>query len=326
MTKMTITKMTIAALALCLACATGARAQGWPDRPVRVIVPFLAGGSIDLVMRLANEKLAARLGRPVIVDNKAGAGGMVGASEVAKSAPDGYTFLFSAQGPLAIAPLLVKAPPYDPRTAFSPVSLVGVMPNVLLVNPALPARNAGEFVAHAKATPGKLTYGSQGIGTTGHLTGAMFAQVAQLELVHVPYKGFPPLLADVKAGRVETMFVDTINALPRIRARELNALAVASERRTFSLPDVPTFGEAGFAAVISEAWFAMYAPAGVPADIRRRMADEMREVLKDATVAERLRDLGVEVRATTPEDQAEATRREQDRWAQVVRGAGLKPE
>lgn len=314
---------TVAAL---VALAPGVLAQGWPDKPVRVIVPFLAGGSIDLVMRLLNEKLGARLGRPVIVENKAGAGGMVGAGDVAKSAPDGHTLLFSAQGPLAIAPLLVKQAPYDPRSAFAPVSLVAVMPNVLLVHPGLPARNPAEFIAHAKANPGKLTYGSQGIGTTGHLSGAMVNQLAGVELVHVPYKGFPPLLTDVKTGRVDMMFVDTINALPRVRAKELVPLAVSSGRRSFALADVPTFAESGYPGVISEAWFAMYAPAGTPADIRRRLADDIREVLKDATVSERLKDLGVEIRGTTPEEHGDATRGEQDRWAQVVRGAGLKPE
>ena len=316
----------LAAQAIHLMHAPGAMAQAWPDKPVRVVVPFLAGGSIDLVIRLMNEKLAARLGRPVIVENKAGAGGMVGAGEVAKSAPDGYTLLFSAQGPLAISPLLVKQPPYDPQAAFAPVSLVAIMPNVLLVHPSLPIRNGAEFVAHAKANPGKLTYGSQGIGTTGHLTGAMVNQLAGVDLVHVPYKGFPPLFADVKTGRVNMMFVDSINALPRVRSKELVPIAVASEKRSFALPELPTFAEIGYPGVISEAWFAMFAPAGTPAEIRHRLADEIREVLKDAAVSDRLKDLGVEIRGTTPEAHGEALRKEQERWVQVIRGAGLKPE
>ena len=314
-------------VSLLLASSAGfAGAQSWPERPVRVIVPFLAGGSIDLVIRLMSERLAARFGRPLIVENKAGAGGMVGASDVAKSPPDGYTLLFSAQGPIAIAPLLVKQPAYDARTAFAPVSLVGVMPNVLLVHPGLPTKSARELIAHAKSNPGKLTYGSQGVGTTGHLTGAMMNQLAQIELSHVPYKGFPPLLADVKTGRIDMMFVDTINAIPRVRGKELTALAVASERRSFALPDLPTFAEIGYPGLVSEAWFAMYAPAGTAPEIRRRIADDIREALKDANVAARLNEFGLEVRGSTPDEHGELTRREQERWAKVVQGAGLKPE
>lgn len=302
-------------------------AQGtYPEKPIRVIVPFLAGGSIDLVMRLMNEKLGQRLGQPVIVENRAGAGGTLGADVVAKAAPDGYTLLFSVQGPVATTPHLIKDMPYDARTAFEPVSMVAFMPNVLLIHPTVPVRTLKEFIAYAKANPSKLTYGSQGIGTTGHLTGAMVNQYAGIDVVHVPYQGFPPLLADVKTGRVNMMFVDTINSLPRIRANELIPLAVSGKQRSSSLPDLPTFREAGYPNVISEPWFAMFAPAGTPLVIRKRLSDEIRQVLKDPAVSGRLNDLGVEIRGSTPEDLGVAMKEEYERWGPVIRGAGLSPK
>lgn len=302
---------------------SGAAQSNYPEKPVHVIVPFLAGGSIDLVIRLMSEKLGERLGKPIIVENKAGAGGTLGADAVAKAVPDGYTLLFSVQGPIATTPFLIKDMPYDARSAFSPVSMVALMPNVLLVHPSMPFRTLKDFIAHAKANPGKLTYGSQGIGTTGHLTGAMVNQHAGIQLEHIPYKGFPPLLADVKTGRVNMMFVDTINSLPRIRSRELIPLAVSGENRSSALPNLPTFREAGYPKVVSEPWFAMFAPAGTPIAIRQRLADEIRVVLKEPSVAARLKDLGVEIRGSTPEELGAAMKEEYDRWGPVIRSAGI---
>ena len=298
----------------------------YPEKPIQVTVPFLAGGSIDLVIRLLNTKLGERLGQPVIVENKAGAGGVVGADSVARAAPDGYSFLFTAQGPIATTPFLIKDIPYDARTAFAPVSMVALMPNVLLVHPSMPFRTVKDFIAYAKANPGKLTYGSQGIGTTGHLTGLMVNQYAGVDLVHVPYKGFPPLLADVKTGRVNMMFVDTINSLPRVRSKELVAIAVSGQKRSSALPDVPTFAESGYPGVISEPWFAMFAPAQTPLAIRKRLSDEIRGVLKDPQIVARLKDLGVEIQGSTPEELGEAMKKEYDRWGQVIRNAGIAPK
>lgn len=319
----------VAVLGLCALAGAplGASAQGsYPTKPVRVIVPFLAGGSIDLVIRLMNEKLGQRLGQPMIVENKAGAGGTLGADTVAKAAPDGHTLLFSVQGPIATTPYLIKDMPYDARTAFEPVSMVAFMPNVLLVHPSVPVKSLNEFIKYAKANPGKLTYGSQGIGTTGHLTGAMVNQHAGLDLVHIPYKGFPPLLADVKTGRVNMMFVDTINSLPRVRSKELIPIAVSGQERSSSLPDLPTFREAGYPGVVSEPWFAMFAPAQTPLAIRKRLSDEIRVVLKDPAVSGRLKDLGVEIRGSTPEELGVAMEEEYKRWGPVIKGAGLSPK
>lgn len=313
----------LAIAAMPLAALAGGR---YPDKPIQVIVPYLAGGSIDLVIRLMNAKLGERLGQPVIVENKSGAGGMIGADYVAKAAPDGYTFLFTAQGPISTTPFLIRDVPYDARTAFTPVSMVALMPNVLLVHPSMPFRTVDEFIKYAKANPGKLTYGSQGIGTTGHLTGLMVNEYAGVELVHVPYKGFPPLLADVKTGRVNMMFVDTINALPRIRAKELIAIAVSGERRSFALPDVPTFAESGYPKVISQPWFAMFAPAKTPLAIRKRISDEIRVALKDPKIADRLKDLGVEIQGSTPQELGAAMKSEYKRWGEVIHSAGIKPK
>lgn len=301
----------------------GAAQSNYPEKPVHVIVPFLAGGSIDLVIRLMSEKLGERLSKPIIVENRAGAGGIIGADAVAKAAPDGYTLLFSVQGPIATSPFLIKSMPYDARSAFSPVSMVTLMPNVLLVHPSMPFRTLKDFIAYAKANPGKLTYGSQGIGTTGHLTGAMVNQHAGIQLEHIPYKGFPPLFADVKTGRVNMMFVDTINSLPRIRSGELIPLAVSGENRSSALPDLPTFREAGYPKVVSEPWFAMFAPADTPIAIRKRLSDEIRMVLKEPSVADRLKDLGVEIRGSTPEELGIAMKEEYDRWGPVIRSAGI---
>lgn len=329
---MMIAKVTRFATGLVASIAMAATSQfawsqgSYPEKPIRVIVPFLAGGSIDLVMRLMNEKLNERLGKPVIIENKGGAGGTIGAEAVAKAMPDGYTFLFTAQGPLTTTPFLIKEHPYDAQTAFAPVTMVGLMPNVLLVHPSMPFRSVQAFVSYAKANPGKLTYGSQGIGTTGHLTGVMVNQQAEIDVVHVPYKGFPPLLADVKTGRVDMMYVDTINSLPRIRANELIPLAVSGQKRSTALPDLPTFAELGYPGLISEPWFAMFAPAGTPPAIRKRMADEIREVLKDSTVAARLSDLGVEVRGTTPEELGAAMKMEYERWRTVIKAAKIGPQ
>lgn len=322
-----VRNIAVAAFAALAVAPLGVAAQAdYPEKPIRVIVPFLAGGSIDLVIRLMNEKLGERLGQPMIVENRAGAGGTLGAAAVAKAEPDGHTLLFSVQGPIATTPHLIKNMLYDARTAFAPVSMVALMPNVLLVHPSVPVKSLNEFIEYAKANPGKLTYGSQGIGTTGHLTGAMVNQHANLDLVHVPYKGFPPLFADVKTGRVNMMFVDTINSLPRIRAKELVPLAVSGERRSTSLPDLPTFREAGYPQVVSEPWFAMFAPAKTPFAIRKRLSDEIRVVLKDPEVSGRLKDLGVEIRGSTPEELGVAMEQEYRRWGPVIKAAGLEPK
>jgi len=295
----------------------------YPDKPVHVIVPYLAGGSIDLVMRLIAPEIQSRLGATIVVENRAGAGGTTGSDAVAKATPDGYTLLFTAQGPIATSVQVLKNVPYDPQSAFAPVSLVLEMPNVFIVHSSVPFRSVKDFLAYAKANPGKLTYGSQGIGTTPHLTGAMVSQKLGLDMVHVPYKGFPPLLADVKTGRVNMMFVDTVNALRHVPSQDLLAIAVAGEKRSSALPEVPTFKELGYPEIVAVPYFALYAPQGTPIALRERIAVAVRASLKVPNVAKRLNELGVEVSGAGPEALAARMKNEYATWGELIKQIGL---
>ena len=316
-------------MAICAVLAAPSAAVAQPaasERPVRIIVPFLAGGSVDMVARLISARLGPRLGQPVIVDNIAGAGGVIGADHVARSQPDGLTLLMTPPGPLTTNAVLMKSMPYDAERAFSPVSLVATLPNVLLAAPKHSGWTLADFIREAKANPGKLTYASQGIGTTGHLTGVLFNQQTGVQLSHVPYKGFPPALTDVTAGRVDAMFVDTVNALPRIRSKQLVPLAVASQKRVAALPDIPTLAEEGYPGMISDTWFAVVAPAGTPVAIRQRLSDEIAAILKEPEVLERLRDLGVEPIGSGPGQLGEHIRKEFVRWRALIISNGLAPK
>lgn len=295
------------------------------DKPVRLIVPFLAGGSVDVVARLISNRLGLRLGQPVIVENIAGAGGVLGADHVARALPDGLTLLLTPPGPLTTNAVLMKVP-YDAERAFSPVSLLVTLPNVLLSGPQHSGWTLAQMVKEAKANPGKLTYASQGIGTTGHLAGVLFDQQADVKLSHVAYKGFPPAFADVTAGRVDLMFVDSANALPRVRNKQLIPIAVASQTRVAFFPDVPTFAEAGYPGVVSDTWFALVAPAGTPASTRQRLRDNVAATLKEPGVLERLRDLGVEAIGSQPSELDAHIRKEFARWRELIIGNGLAPK
>lgn len=305
--------------------ATGVAAEEsqYPVRPVKIIVAFLPGGAVDLVARMVSEQLAARLKQPFVVENRAGAGGTIAADFVAKAAPDGYTFLFTAQGPLVINPFLMDNLPYDAEVAFAPVSVVVEAPNVLAINPSLPFRTVKDFIAFAKKQPEKMTFASQGLGTTGHITGAMINSQAGIELTHVPYKGFPPMLVDVLAGRVGMMLTDTINVLPRIRNNELVAVAVAASTRSPMLPDVPTFAESGYPGIVAGPWFSLLAPAGTPLTLREKLSAEIRAILGVAAVQQRLKDLGVDVRGTTPQQFEVFLKSEYKRWGDAIRAAGM---
>lgn len=298
----------------------------FPERPVHIVVPFLAGGSVDTVARLIGEKLGLRLGQQIVVENKAGAGGIVGAEYVARARADGHVLLLTPPGPLTTNAILVKSMPYDARKAFAPVSLVATLPNVLLTGPKRSGWTAEQVIKEAKEKPDQLTYGSQGIGTTGHLTGALFNQQTQAKLTHVAYKGFPPVLVDVIAGRVDLMFVDTANALPRVSNDSLIPLAIASKARVSSLPDVPTFVELGYPDLVSDTWFALMAPAGTPEAIRQRLRDEVAQVLEQPEVLAKLKQLGIETVGNQPNELDEHIRKEYERWRGVIQGAGLAPQ
>jgi tripartite-type tricarboxylate transporter receptor subunit TctC len=313
--------------ALLLACAVSftAAAQEWPAKPVRIIVPFPAGGSADLMPRAVAEKLAAKWRQPVIVDNRPGAAGNIGADAVFRADPDGYTLMSSPPPPLVINKLLYPRLSYDPDE-FVPISVIGAIPNVLLVNPQVPANSVAELIAYAKANPGKLNYASQGSGSTSHLTAELFKSMAGgLEIAHIPYKGTAPALTDLLAGQVDMMCDNLGVSLPHVRAGKLRALAVASRKRFPGLPEVPALAETlpGFE---SAAWFGIVAPPKTNPAIAEKVAVGVQEALKLPDVRKRLADLSAEPLGYGPAETAAFMRQESERWGAVIRAANVKVE
>jgi tripartite-type tricarboxylate transporter receptor subunit TctC len=300
--------------------------QDYPSRQVKVVVPFLAGGAVDVVVRLVFNKISERWNQVIVVENRPGAGGNLGADIVAKSEPDGYTLLATPPSVLVINPYLYDKMPFDPAEAFAPVSLIGLLPNVLVVGPSVKATTLREWIDEAKQQPDKFSYASQGVGTTGHLTGAMLNVAAGLALRHIPYRGFPPALADMISGRIDAMFIDTGNALPRVGKDNLRALGVSTEERIGALPDVPTFREIGLADVISTTWFAVVAPAKTSPDIRRKISDEIARVTALPDIKSSLDRLGVQIVGGTPEELQRWLGSENARWSQTIRRANIKAE
>jgi len=315
-----------AAVLAALALVSAAAAQEFPAKPVRVVVPFLAGGSVDALARILAAKLGEYWAKPVVVENKPGAGGNVGSLSVVAAEPDGHTLLFAPLGPLSYNGALYANMPYDPATAFAHISLVGSSANFLIVGKDSPYKSLAELIAGAKAAPGKLNYGSQGNGTTPHLTGALFVVRAGMDTVHVPYRGFPPLIADIVAGNVGFMFTDSGNALPQLRNGQIRVLAVASPERSPLLPEVPTMAQAGVPDFVSTTWYGLAAPAKTPPAIVAKINADAVRALKDPEVAGRIGQLGADIVGSTP---AEATRIlafETKRWGDIIRQIGVKAE
>jgi len=315
--------------ALLLAALLGAafivHAQEWPAKPVRIIVPFPAGGSADLMPRIVAEKLAEKWGQPVIVDNRPGAAGNIGADAAYRADPDGYTLLSSPPPPLVINRLLYPKLSYD-AAQFVPITVIGAIPNVLLVNAQVPASSVAELIALAKANPGKLNYASQGSGTTSHLTAELFkAMAGGLQITHIPYKGTAPALTDLIAGQVDMMCDNLGVSLPHVRSGKLKALAVASRKRFAGLPNVPALAETlpGFE---SAAWFGIVAPPRTPSPIAEKVAAGVQEALKLVDVQKRLADLSAEPMGLGPGETAAFMRQEVERWGAVIRAAGVKLE
>ena len=305
------------------ACA--AHSQEWPARAVRIIVPFPAGGSADLMPRALADKLSEKWGQPVVVENRPGAAGNIGADAVFKAEPDGYTLLSAPPPPLVINRLLYQKLSYD-STQFVPITVIGAIPNVLLVHPKVAVNTVAEFIAYVKANPGKLNYASQGNGTTSHLTAELFKSMAGgLQIAHIPYKGTAPALADLLGGQVEMMCDNLGVSLPHVRSGKLRALAVASLNRIAALPDVPALAESlpGFEAV---AWFGIVAPPKTPAAIAEKISLSVREVLNFPDVQKRLADLTAEPMGLSPAETAAYMKRETERWAAVIRSAGVRLE
>ena len=321
-----LTLLPALALASILGCAS-AVAQGYPTKPIRFVVPYPPGGSVDIAARAIGQKLSEAWSQPVVIDNRAGAGGNIGADLVAKSPADGYTLLMGAVATHAINPTLYAKIPYDPVKDFTPVALVVQVPNVLVVNPAVPARTVKELIELARAKPGALNFGSGSTGSTGHLAGELFNTMAGVKMVHIPYKGAAPAMADLLAGQVQLMFDNLANALPNVKAGKLRALAVTTLARSPAVPDLPTIAESGLPGFDLTTWFGVMVPAGTPPEIVARLNAEIVRALSGKDMHERLEKMGAEPPTNnTPEHFAAFIRAEAAKYAKVVKESGAKVE
>jgi tripartite-type tricarboxylate transporter receptor subunit TctC len=310
------------ALAAMLAALPQAAAQDYPSRPVKIIVPFPAGGTADVMPRVIGEWLSRKWGQPVVVENRTGAAGNIGAEAVAKAEPDGYTLLSAPPPPLVINQNLYPKLGFDP-SEFVPIVIMGRVPNALVVNPKLPLNSVAEVIAYAKANPGKLTSATQGNGTTSHLTSELFQMMADVKFQHVPYRGSAPALTDLVAGSVDLMFDNLGVSLPLVKGGQLKLLGVATPKRMASLPDVPTIAETlpGFE---SAAWFAIVAPPKTPQAVVDKINSDVNEALRQSDIVQRLTQLSAEPIGGTPQATAAYMREEIERWHQVIKAANVK--
>jgi tripartite-type tricarboxylate transporter receptor subunit TctC len=311
-------------LAGCL--VSPSRGEPYPDHPIRLIAPFPAGGLADVLARAVGDELAKSLGQPVIVENRAGAGGNVGADFVAKSAPDGYTLMMASAGILTANQFLYAQMPFDPVTAFAPVTVVADMPMVLVVHPKVAARSLQELVALARAEPGKLNFGSPGTGTTGHLGLAMFMRVAGVKVTHVPYRGAAPAIQDLIAGQIDGVVDNPPTVIAHIQAGRLRPLAVAAARRMALLPDLPTAAEAGLPGYEAASWFGIVAPAGTPEAILRRLHGEIVRALRVPATQERFANTGARLVGNSADAFAAQIRGERASWGEIIRAAKISAE
>ena len=323
---MNTTRRTVATLiALAASVPLHALAQdAWPSKPIRIVVPFAAGGTSDALARLLGQKLQDVLKQTVIVDNRAGAGGVIGADVVAKAAPDGYTLLLGTIASHAINPALQPKMPYDSTKDFAPVYFVGNIANVLLVGAQQPYKNAKELIAAAKAKPGTIAFGTPGAGSSQHLSGEKFRLDAGVDLIHVPYKGSGPSVQDLIAGQIPMSFDTALTALPHITSGKIRALAVTTAKRAKVLPDVPTLAESGLKGFDVASWQAIFAPAGTPAPIVKRLNDELTKIVAQTEVAARFYTMGVESLPMTPAQFGEFQRAEVVKWAKIVKDGNVK--
>jgi tripartite-type tricarboxylate transporter receptor subunit TctC len=309
-----------------VAPALQARAQAWPTKPIKLVVPYAPGGTTDVIARMIAEHLGQRLGQNIIVDNKPGKGAMVGTALVAKAPPDGYTLLMSVISGLSISPTLYGGADFDPMADFVHISIASRNPSVLVVNPGFPAKTFQEYVDYAKANPGKLAFATSGAGSSNHLLGSRLQQVIGAELVHIPYRGAGPAMVDTIAGNVPSMFDSLPSAAPHIKAGKVRALAVSGEQRNPAFPDVPTMKEQGFPDLISYSWFGISVPARTPQPIVDRLASEIQVVLKQPAVVKRWEEIGAEASTMTPAEVTRFIQAEIDKWTPVVKASGAKPD
>lgn len=314
------------AAAIFALAAAGAAAQNYPSKPVRVIAPFPAGGGIDFIARALTPKLSEYLGQGFVVDNRSGASGTIGTEAVAKAAPDGYTLLMSSAGILTANQFLYSKMPFDPEKDFIPVSIVADMPMMVVVNPKVEAKTLRELVAMARANPGKLNFGSPGIGTTGHLGLALMLHAAKVQITHVPYRGAAPAITDLVGGQIDGVVDNPPTVLPHINEGRLRALAVTAKQRLALLPDLPTTAEAGVANYEASSWFGIAVPAGTPPAVVARLHKEIVAALRQPAMAERFAKTGARLVGNSPEDFAKQIRAERVQWGEVIRAANIKAD
>ena len=319
--------LALGAAIVCACAGTAALAQGWPAKPIRLIVPFPAGGSTDLIGRALAKHMGDGLGQQVIVENRAGAGGTIGLAAAARSPADGYTIALGTVSTLGMAPVVRANPPYDSLGAFAPISLVASAPFILVVNASVPANSLAELIRLAKARPGRLNFASIGGGTLQHFTGERFKSLAGVDIVHVPYKGVAPALIDLLGGQVQ-IGLDILASfqLQNLQSGKLRPLAVLGPARISQLPSVPTAAEAGLPGLEVNAWFGLIAPRGVPPEVLERFNAETRKAVASAEMREAIATQGLEPAATSPDQFAEIIRNEIARWAEVVKTSGFRAE
>jgi tripartite-type tricarboxylate transporter receptor subunit TctC len=314
------------AVLLGLAGAWQARAQDYPNRPITLVIPFAPGGSTSIVGRVIADKMSQLLGQGIVVDNRPGAGGTVGTKAVAKSEPDGYTILLGYTGTLAIGPSLYKDAGYDPRKSFAPIGLIGNAPSVLAVHPSFPANSVAELIAYARANPGKVNFGSAGVGSVNHITGEYFARSAGITLVHIPYKGTGPALTDLLGGHIPMALAPIPAVHANVTAGLLRALAVTGKTRSGLMPDVPTISEAGLTGFEASLYYGLVAPAGTPHAAIERLSKALQAALVSDEVKKQLALDGTEISFGTPEEYAAFIDRDEKKWAELVKASGVEQE
>jgi tripartite-type tricarboxylate transporter receptor subunit TctC len=324
---MTMKKAHVCLMAVLLAAATTSGAQnagsGYPNQPIKLMVPWPAGGGVDTTARMISEPLAQKLGQPIVIDNRGGAGGNIGTELAARVKPDGYNLLMASISPNAVNVHLYNKLGFDPIKDFAPIVYVSAVPNILVVPASSPFKTVKDVIDAAKANPGKLNYGSGGVGSSQHLAAVQFMSAAKIDIVHVPYKGTAPAEADLAAGHISLM-LDTTTCLPFVASGRMRALAVASKKRNPALPDVPTFDEVGLPGIYASSWYGLMAPAGTPRPIIDKLNAQANEVLQSPDMKRRMAEFGAEVGGGTPEDFGQFIASEIKRYESIVRLSGAK--
>ena len=303
----------------------GVKAVPYPERTITLVVPFSPGGSTDILARIVSKHLQRSLGQPVIIENRTGASGNIGTAAVARSAPDGYTFLFNTMSVHTMNHALFVSMPFDGVSDFSPITVLAYVTNTMVMHPSIPATSVREFIDYSKANPGKIAYASAGAGSTNHLCGALFEKMAQVSMVHVPYRGGAPAVADTVAGQTQLMFTAGTQSLEHVKARNLRLLAVTEGKRSSLLPDIPTVGETlpGFEMAV---WYGAYGPADMSKKIVARLNAEIGRILFLPEVKKRMEDIAVETAKSSPEELATLTRADADKWGKIIKQLGITPQ